>query len=104
MFIHRRLSVRCERERDSQAREKLKNEKENFFDDQCNNKTGKKNNSWSTITYRMALAVFCRSPAAYEALRSFGVLQLPSLNMLRNKSAKYHDKPVCNRLLILGLF
>jgi hypothetical protein len=44
----------------------------------------------------MALAVFCRSPAAYEALRSFGVLQLPSLNMLRNKSAKYHDKPGVN--------
>lgn len=37
-------------------------------------------NRWSTITYRMALAVFCRSPAAYEALAGFDILQLPPVD------------------------
>ena len=29
------------------------------------------------VTYRLALAVYSRSPAAYEALKSFNILQLP---------------------------
>lgn len=35
------------------------------------------------ITYRLALAVYARSPAAYEALKSFKVLQLPSKRSLQ---------------------
>ena len=30
-----------------------------------------------------ALAVYTRSPAAYEALSSFKILQLPSINTIR---------------------
>ena len=46
-------------------------------------------NRWSTITYRMALAVFCRSPAAYEALAGFDILQLPSVDSLRQLRSRY---------------
>lgn len=31
--------------------------------------------------YRLALAVYVRSPVAYEALKSFRVLQLPSRSL-----------------------
>lgn len=31
------------------------------------------------ILLTIALAIFCRSPAAYEALKSFKILQLPAL-------------------------
>lgn len=46
-------------------------------------------NRWSTITYRMAPAVFCRSPAAYEALAGFDILQLPSVDSLRQLRSGY---------------
>ena len=45
--------------------------------------TGKRSNRWSAITIRLALAVYCRSPAAYGALKSFGILQLPSCSTLQ---------------------
>lgn len=45
--------------------------------------TGSHSNRWNLITYRLALAVYVRSPAAYEALKSFGVLQLPSRRSLQ---------------------
>ena len=35
------------------------------------------------ITYRMALAVYCRSPAAYEALKHFNILQPPCKSTLQ---------------------
>ena len=45
--------------------------------------TGKRSNRWSAVTIRLALAVYCRSPAAYDALKSFGILQLPSRSTLQ---------------------
>ena len=45
--------------------------------------TGNRTNRWNLITYRLALAVHVRSPAAYEALKSFGVLQLPCKRSLQ---------------------
>lgn len=54
--------------------------------------TGKSGNRWSAITYRIALAVFTRSPAAYDALKSYGVLQLPSLSAIKQfTSANYQS-------------
>ena len=44
---------------------------------------GKRSNRWSAVTIRLALAVYCRSPAAYDALKSFGLLQLPSRSTLQ---------------------
>ena len=44
---------------------------------------GKRSNRWSAITIRLALAVYCRSPAAYGALKSFGLLKLPSRSTLQ---------------------
>ena len=35
------------------------------------------------ITFRMALAIYTRSPSAYEALRGFGILQLPGISTLK---------------------
>ena len=40
--------------------------------------TGSRRNSWSMVTIRLALAVYTRSPASYEALKSFGLIQLLS--------------------------
>ena len=45
--------------------------------------TGNRNNRWNLITYRLALAVYTRSPAAYEALKSFNILQLPCKGSLQ---------------------
>ncbi len=65
--------------------------------------TGNKGNRWSAITVRMgmyytsvvldysmydkkmvALAVYTRSPASYEGLKSFNLLQLPSVRTLKH--------------------
>ena len=35
------------------------------------------------LSYTLAQAVFTRSPSAYEALRSFKLLQLPSVHTLK---------------------
>lgn len=41
----------------------------------------------------MALAVYCRSPAAYKALSSFNILQLPSTDSLKQyRSAIYQGE------------
>lgn len=40
----------------------------------------------------MALAVYCRSPAAYEALSSFNILQLPSTASLKTYRSVFHQK------------
>ena len=36
------------------------------------------------ITFRLALAIYTRSPSAYEALRGFGILQLPGVSTLKS--------------------
>ena len=61
--------------------------------------TGSHNNRWNMITYRMALAVYSRSPAAYEALKSFKILQLPCKSSLQvcnfNHFDADYDQPFC---------
>ena len=64
-----------------------------FTSDQDRNTSGSKGNRWSMLTYRVALAVFTRSPAAYEALKSFGILQLPSVRSLKHFIGSNLDKP-----------
>ena len=44
---------------------------------------GKRSNRWSAVTIRLALAVYCCSPAVYGALKSFELLQLPSRSTLQ---------------------
>ncbi|XP_065177045.1 uncharacterized protein LOC135806751 [Sycon ciliatum] len=66
---------------------------EQFNKDQKQNASGSKGNRWSMITYRLALAVFTRSPAAYEALKSFGILQLPSVRSLKHFTGAHLDNP-----------
>ena len=41
----------------------------------------------------IALAVFVRSPAAYEALKSFKLLQLPSRATLQSYTGAFLDDP-----------
>ncbi len=57
--------------------------REDFAEDQTRNVNGSRGNKWNMITYRMALAVYIRSPAAYKALKSFDILSLPSQRSLR---------------------
>lgn len=40
----------------------------------------------------MALAVFCRSPSAYQALSSFNILQLPSTESLKKYKSAFFQK------------
>lgn len=61
--------------------------------DQANNEQGAHGNRWSLLTYRVALAVFSRSRAAYEALRGFGIFKLPSIRSLQHYTSAYLDKP-----------
>ena len=72
--------------------EKDTSDRNDFYLDQKKNITGKKSNKWSTITFRIALAIYSRSPAAYEALKSFKILQLPSVSSLKTlKGARFHQ-------------
>ncbi len=41
----------------------------------------------------VALAVYTRSPTAYEALRAFGILQLPCISTLKSFTAFNFEKP-----------
>ena len=70
---------------------------------------GRRSNRWSLITIRMgmlhvfvcvviiylslALAVYTRSPAAFEALRSFNLLQLPGISTLKAYTSSQVEKP-----------
>jgi hypothetical protein len=67
-----------------------------FKNDQKQNRTGKKCNKWSYITIQMALAIFTRSPAAYEALKSFNILQLPSRSTLQAYTGAFLHQPGTN--------
>lgn len=58
--------------------------------------TGKHNNRWNLITYRMALAVYCRSPAAYDALKTFSILQLPCKSSLKDFLSESKAEPGVN--------
>ena len=53
--------------------------------------TGNRRNSWSMVTIRLALAVYTRSPAAYDALKSFGLVQLPSRVTLQAYTGAFCD-------------
>ena len=47
---------------------------------------------WSSITYRVALAVYTKTPAAYESLKEFKILQLPSTKSLQDMAgSKLHE-------------
>lgn len=77
----------------------IKENKIAFMKDQAKN-TGDTGNRFSTATYRVALAIFSRSPAAYEALKSFDILTLPSVSTLKTfMRANVEDPgPVYERL------
>ncbi|XP_065897671.1 uncharacterized protein [Dysidea avara] len=64
-------------------------QKEEFQKDQAKNVTGKRSNQWSMVTIRMALTIFTRSAAAYEALKSFDILQLPSRSLLQSYTGTF---------------
>ena len=52
--------------------------------------------------FLVALAVYVRSPAAYEALNSFNVLQLPSKSTLQSYTGAFlHDSGACNDSIII---
>ena len=57
--------------------------KQQFNKDQKKNEPGKIGNRFSVITLRIALAIFSRSKAAYEALKSFEIISLPSVSTLK---------------------
>ncbi|CAH3152710.1 unnamed protein product [Porites evermanni] len=59
-------------------------ERKAFWKDQNRNGKGRTRNRWSAITYRIALAISTRSPAAYEALISYQILKLPSVASLKH--------------------
>ena len=48
----------------------------------------------------LALAVYVRSPAAYEALKSFGVLQLPCRATLQSYTGAFLHEPGANSICI----
>ena len=43
------------------------------------------------MTIRLALAVYTRSPAAYDALKSYGLIQLPSQATLQAYTGAFRD-------------
>ena len=45
------------------------------------------------MLFSLALAVFVRSSAAYEALKSFNILQLPSRATLQAYTGAFFDNP-----------
>ena len=71
-----------------------------FYKDQNKNTNTTSGSRYSVITYPVALAVFSRSPAAYEALKSFQILNLPSVSTLKNfmRSNREDPGPIYNRL------
>ena len=45
------------------------------------------------VFFFVALAIFTRSAAAYEALKSFGILQLPSRSLLQSYTGTFLHEP-----------
>ena len=58
------------------------------------------NYSVSIIIIILALAVYARSPAAYEALKSFKILQLPARSTLQAYTSAFLHKPGANSACI----
>ena len=57
--------------------------------------SGRTGNSWSTITYRLALAIYSQSSNAYEALKNFKILQLPNASSLKLfRGSKLHNSGI----------
>ncbi|XP_073239015.1 uncharacterized protein [Porites lutea] len=75
-------------------------EREAFFKDQRGNATGKTGNRWSPATIRVALAIYSRSPAAFRAVRSLGILQLPCSKEIRRIIGKNADGPGINEVYL----
>jgi len=48
------------------------------------------------VTYRIALAIFTRSPAAYEALKGYQILNLPSVASLKQFTSANKQVPGLN--------
>ena len=74
--------------------------RKDFYKDQGRNTVSDPGSRYSVITYRVALAVFSRSPAAYEALKSFKILQLPSVSTMKTymRANREEPGPVYHRL------
>ena len=51
----------------------IKMNRRDFYKDQQQNIASDSGSRYSVITYRVALAIFSRRPAAYEALKSFNI-------------------------------
>ena len=57
------------------------------------------------IEFVLALAIYSRSPAAYEALKSFKLLQLPGISTLQDYKAKLVCEPgMLDHMYLLILF
>ena len=78
----------------------MKQNRKEFYKGQERNIASDSGSRYSVITYRVALAVFSRSPAVYEALKSFNILQLPSLSTMKTymRSNREEPGPVNHRL------
>jgi len=46
-----------------------------------------------TCMSSLALAIYCRSPAAYEALKGFSILSLPAKSTLQSYSGAFIHAP-----------
>ena len=75
-------------------------DRKKFSEDQIKNVTGFRGNRWNMITFRLALSVYIRSTAAYNALKSFPLLSLPSISTLRKfMKEKLHAAGECESFL-----
>ncbi|XP_065894808.1 uncharacterized protein [Dysidea avara] len=71
----------------------LDRQRKEFSHDQATNCNGRRGNRWSMVTIRMALAIYCRSPAAYQALKDFNILSLPAKSTLQSYSGAFIHAP-----------
>lgn len=70
-------------------RDSKKIEEQKAFNKDQHNVIASTGNRWSSITLRIALAVYHRSNSAYKALQSFGMLKLPSETTLKRRSKNF---------------
>ena len=45
------------------------------------------------MRFFLALAIYCRSPSAYESLKDFNILRLPSISSLKKYVSAYTNEP-----------
>ena len=67
--------------------------RKDFTTDQIKNGFSCRGNRYSMMTYRVALAIYIRSPAAYRSLNSFNILKLPSQRSLQRFLGNHLDAP-----------